>query len=116
MIIGSRYLAEFWAMNNKGILDHHQQLVISDCNRTHCKPTVNKYVVKYYAKKKARVGTIAYALVPIAFFCSVLFTPLFVYFLNLSHYYIIRHRNIQPPVRQMHHRHAHQRQAIILRR
>ena len=74
MIIGSRYLAEFWAMNNKGILDHHQQLVISDCYRTHFKPTVNKYVVKYYAKKKARVGTIAYALVPIAFF--VLFSLL----------------------------------------
>ena len=55
-------------MNNKGILDHHQPLVIET------EPTVNKYVVKYYAKKKARVGTIAYALVPVAFF--VLFSLL----------------------------------------
>ena len=55
-------------MNNKGILDHQQQLVIAT------EPTVNKYVVKYYAKKKARVGTIAYALVPVAFF--VLFSLL----------------------------------------
>ena len=65
-------------MNNKGILDHHQPLVIET------EPTVNKYVVKYYAKKKARVGTIAYALVPVAFF--VLFSLLLSLYTSLIYH------------------------------
>ena len=65
-------------MNNKGILDHHQQLVIAT------EPTVIKHVVKYYAKKKARVGTIAYALVPVAFF--VLFSLLLSLYTSLIYH------------------------------